>query len=289
MLIEDGAQMLAGLRAAPTSFGRAALGRAIVALAAQADLPIDRIEDAGLVTDEVLAGLERTGAPLAVAVDARRGRLGVLVGPFADGAGRATLGAGAAPGIGPILERIADGVVERTGDHGEIVEITFGANMNDGAGSPSLATLLVDLRARPAVAGFVAFLPAVAASAAVIRQAIGGIGEDLGLAADAVDDIKLAVSEACANVVVHAYPDRSGSLEVDFRPGDRTLVVGIHDDGIGLSPHRPGEVAEPASSGLGLGLELMATLTREMSIGARPSGGTSIRLEFELHPDAEGA
>lgn len=284
--MEVGASLLAALRAAPTSVGRAALGRSVVALAAHADLPIDRIEDAGLVIDEVLAGLERSGAPLAVAVDARRGRLSVVVGPFADGAARATLGAGAAPGVGPILERIADAVVDRPGEHGEMIELTFGASASDGLGNPHLTALLVDLRARPGVAGFVACLPAVAASAAVIRQAIGGIGAELGLAADAVDDIKLAVSEACANVVVHAYPEEPGSLEVEFRPGDDALVVGIYDDGIGLSPHRPpDEDGALESAGLGLGLELMATLTREMSIGARPSGGTSIRLEFALEPD----
>lgn len=278
--------MLVALRAAPTPVGRTALGRALTALAAQCDLSIDRIEDAGLVTEEMLAGLERSGAPLAVAVDVRHQRLGVMVGPFANGVARSALTAGAAPGIGPIVDRVADAVTEHAGDAGELIEVAFGERAATDGSGPELSALLIELHSRPAIAGFVACLPAVAESASVIRQAIGGIGHELGLAYDVIDDIKLAVSEACANVVVHAYPDEAGPLEVEFRPGDDSLAVTIHDQGIGMTPHQP-RAEGPPSVGLGLGLELMATLSREMSIAVRPGGGTSIRLVFGLSPDGE--
>ena len=50
---------------------------------------------------------------------------------------------------------------------------------------------------------------------AIVRHAIGALGEATRLDAQTLSDIRLAVTEACTNVVVHAYPDGSeGPLEV---------------------------------------------------------------------------
>lgn len=66
-------------------------------------------------------------------------------------------------------------------------------------------------------------------------------------------DIALAVTEACANTVVHAYPDEPGEFTVTARIHDRHLIVQVSDDGIGL--HHNG-----ATGGLGLGVPLMHAL-----------------------------
>ena len=60
---------------------------------------------------------------------------------------------------------------------------------------------------RVAVPDLQLHLPARAENVAVIRHALGGLGDALGLDPGDLADMKLAVTEACTNVVMHAYPE----------------------------------------------------------------------------------
>ena len=51
---------------------------------------------------------------------------------------------------------------------------------------------------------------------AVVRQALAGMADALDFDAAVLADMKMAVSEACTNVVVHAYENSDGILEVDM-------------------------------------------------------------------------
>ena len=58
-------------------------------------------------------------------------------------------------------------------------------------------------------------LAARAENIAVVRHALGGLGEAFAVPEPKLSDIRLAVTEACANVVVHAYPEnQEGSMEI---------------------------------------------------------------------------
>src|SRR4051812_35021582 len=71
------------------------------------------------------------------------------------------------------------------------------------------------------------------------------------------DDIALAVSEACANVVMHAYVNAAapGSLTVEASHLNGELVVAVRDEGRGMQPR-------PDSPGLGLGLSIIGRLAQ---------------------------
>jgi anti-sigma regulatory factor (Ser/Thr protein kinase) len=126
-------------------------------------------------------------------------------------------------------------------------------------------------------------LPARAENVAVVRQALNGVAEGLALEAFTLTDIKIAVSEACTNVVLHAYPDGEGPLLVDAWAADgEELVVVVRDQGSGFTP-----AARTESAGLGLGLALIASLSKEVHIGSEPGGGTEVRMRFRLDPDRE--
>src|SRR5919205_3332794 len=90
-------------------------------------------------------------------------------------------------------------------------------------------------------------LPARAENVAVVRHAFGGLGDALDVPDHALADVKLAVTEACTNVVVHAYPDGEGPMSVSAALRDRRLTVVVSDEGRGIVPR-------PDSPGLGLGL-----------------------------------
>lgn len=118
-------------------------------------------------------------------------------------------------------------------------------------------------------------LPARAENVAVVRHAISGLGEALGIDDQTLSDIKLAVTEACTNAVVHAYPDGEGPLEVAaYLREDRLLLV-IRDEGRGIVPRTD-------SPGLGLGLPLIATLAEALELGTDSAERTEVRMTFRL-------
>jgi serine/threonine-protein kinase RsbW len=125
-------------------------------------------------------------------------------------------------------------------------------------------------------------LPARAENVAVVRHAFGGFAEVLSVDEQTLADIKLAVTEACTNVVIHAYDAGApGSLEVDASFDDTRLTVVIRDRGRGIVPR-------PDSPGLGLGLPLIATLAESLELGTDDGDHTEVRMTFRLD-EAEAA
>jgi serine/threonine-protein kinase RsbW len=118
-------------------------------------------------------------------------------------------------------------------------------------------------------------LPARAENVAVVRHAFGGLGDALDVPDHALADVKLAVTEACTNVVVHAYPDGDGPMAVSAGLRDGALTVIVSDEGRGILPR-------PDSPGLGLGLPLIATLASTLELGTNDRDETEVRMTFEL-------
>ena len=90
-----------------------------------------------------------------------------------------------------------------------------------------------------------------------------------------IGDIALAVSEACTNVVMHAYSNGAGGAfrVVAGRDGD-TVQVTVSDGGGGMIPR-------PDSPGLGLGLPLIASLTDVVDVRPGKDGlGTVVAMRF---------
>src|SRR5690349_7338625 len=103
-------------------------------------------------------------------------------------------------------------------------------------------------------------LPARAENVGMARRAVGSLSQAAGMSTDAVADVVLAVGEACANIVTHAYrdaPAASDRLLLRGRVVDRALEITIRDHGQGMAPRTD-------SPGLGLGLPLMATLAERL-------------------------
>lgn len=132
-------------------------------------------------------------------------------------------------------------------------------------------------RQEPATPDFELTLPARAENVAVVRHAFGGLGDALDVPDHALADVKLAVTEACTNVVVHAYPDGVGPMSVSAGLADGALTVIVSDEGRGILPR-------PDSPGLGLGLPLIATLASSLELGTNDREETEVRMVFELDP-----
>lgn len=121
-------------------------------------------------------------------------------------------------------------------------------------------------------------LPARPENVAVVRHALGGLANVLGVDGRALDDMKLAVTEACTNVVIHAYGEDDGPLDVEMAPAEDRLTLVVRDHGGGIRPR-----LDPGStSALGLGLPLMASLADDFEIHGAPGGGTEVRMTFVI-------
>jgi serine/threonine-protein kinase RsbW len=122
---------------------------------------------------------------------------------------------------------------------------------------------------------------AESASVPRARHAVTGRARELGVPAERLGRIALAVSEACTNVVLHAYREQAAvghfMVGLDFEHG--SLQISVRDDGLGMYPRTD-------SPGLGLGLPIIATTADCFAIEPCASGGTELRMGFDLSPTA---
>jgi serine/threonine-protein kinase RsbW len=122
-------------------------------------------------------------------------------------------------------------------------------------------------------------LPATAENVIVVRQAVAGLGEAVGLSSSRIADLKTVVGEACNNVVLHAYEDEPGPLEVVAEPRSGELEVQIADHGSGFRPR-----ANQGDESLGLGLPLIAALSDSFEISGGPGHGSRTTIRFSYTP-----
>jgi anti-sigma regulatory factor (Ser/Thr protein kinase) len=122
-------------------------------------------------------------------------------------------------------------------------------------------------------------LPARPESIPLVRHALAGLAEALDMSPSEVADLKTVVTEACTNVVVHAYPGATepGPLQVNAWPEGRCLVVAVRDFGAGIRP-----LADVENRSLRLGLPLIAALTDSFEISGGPGHGTEVTMRVLL-------
>ena len=117
---------------------------------------------------------------------------------------------------------------------------------------------------------------ATAESVPALRTAVAEFLAAEGVAEEVVQTVKLAVSEALTNAVVHAYAGTDpGDVEVGAWLAGGRLEIRIEDRGAGVTPR-------PDSPGLGFGLPLIASLAAASDITPREGGGTVVGMTFEL-------
>jgi anti-sigma regulatory factor (Ser/Thr protein kinase) len=127
--------------------------------------------------------------------------------------------------------------------------------------------------------------PAVADSVGAARTVLTEFARDAGAGEDQLQAIRLAASEAITNAIIHAYEQtEQGEVHVCASYIEGELWLLISDGGSGLRPREN-------SPGLGLGLALIAQLADDFQILSRGSGGTELRMRFNLparHPAPTG-
>src|SRR4030042_1071440 len=110
-----------------------------------------------------------------------------------------------------------------------------------------------------------------------IRGCVEEVAAEVALDVERVFDLKVAVSEACANAVEHAGCEML-PLEVSARLHSRRLTFVVTDNGL----FRPPSVTRDDFGNRGLGLPLMVTLMDEVTFARIPEAGTRVSLSVLL-------
>ncbi len=129
--------------------------------------------------------------------------------------------------------------------------------------APNARRLCLELRSSPEDVG-------------TARHAVGRFGIEAGFDRLEIGALELAVGEACANVVRHAYAPPGGPMLVEAVAEPDRVVITVTDEGVG-GGRRAGK--EPP----GLGMTIMLGLCDSLDVGDGPGGtGTQVTLTFRL-------
>lgn len=136
-------------------------------------------------------------------------------------------------------------------------------------------------------------IPARAEYVALVRQFVASLASSRQLLdEERIDNLKLAVSEACTNAI-EAYHDPTGQhVRIRWRDGGDRLEVGVEDSGPGFdlrrvpageSPRRQAGCQPRLPAERGLGIRLIRSLVDEVTF--QPSDqGTAVRLVMRCDP-----
>lgn len=127
---------------------------------------------------------------------------------------------------------------------------------------------------------------------AFVRDAV----TELGGSKRAADDLVQAVDEATCNVMVHGYGGAPGEIEIEVAtaPLGGAIQIRLLDRSTPFDPTAGGPRTDPArpptpgrAGGMGVGIELLRTMTDEVRHHVRPDGGNELTLVRSIDGPAE--
>jgi serine/threonine-protein kinase RsbW len=129
-------------------------------------------------------------------------------------------------------------------------------------------------------------IPSKAEYLGFCRLVLAGLARARTLDEESLADLKLAVTEACSNVIRHAYPDElEGEIEIHYLLEPEAVTIEVVDNGTGFEASAEVPVveeAEPSPDALsdhGMGIAIIATLMDELELTPGPAGRGS-RFRF---------
>ena len=120
----------------------------------------------------------------------------------------------------------------------------------------------------------------------MIRLTVTSIASRMGFDIEEIEDMKVALSEACSNAILHGGCGEQENFLVQFIREQKRLVISVSDFGKGYSVQSLQEPnAEELNEG-GLGIFIIKSLMDDVKIKSGSSQGTSITMIKNLREDA---
>lgn len=120
----------------------------------------------------------------------------------------------------------------------------------------------------------------------IVRLTASAIANRMGFNIEEIDDIKVAIGEACTNAIQHALNKEDENYEISFIVNDDKLHINVKDTGIGNCSSR---IKTPNVEDLkerGLGLFIIKTLMDDVECISEEGKGTEIRMMKRIGVDS---
>ncbi|HAF17764.1 MAG: anti-sigma F factor [Thermacetogeniaceae bacterium] len=127
--------------------------------------------------------------------------------------------------------------------------------------------------------------PSIAGNVRLARIAVAAFASELDYDVSVLEEIKVAVSEAVTNAIVHGYQkDPQGIVTLTASLYDSSLEIVVEDRGRGINKLdqalEPGEGTDPER--MGLGFVFMRTFMDELEVTSEPDQGTKVIMRKKL-------
>lgn len=112
------------------------------------------------------------------------------------------------------------------------------------------------------------------------RLTVSIFASELEFTLNELEEIKVAVSEAVTNCIIHAYPLEEGIIDIDLEIEQDKLIIVISDTGVGIKDVNA--VLQPSyttkEDHMGLGLAFIDSFMDDFNLESKVNEGTTIRM-----------
>ncbi|SFI19965.1 serine/threonine-protein kinase RsbW [Tindallia magadiensis] len=129
-------------------------------------------------------------------------------------------------------------------------------------------------------------IPHRAEYVSLIRLTVASIANRMGFDIEDIEDIKVALSEACSNAIMHGGCPKDDNFIVQFLLEKASLTISVSDFGKGYQKE---SIPEPNTEELregGLGIFIIKSLMDDVHIDSGNNQGTSIRMIKNLREES---
>lgn len=128
---------------------------------------------------------------------------------------------------------------------------------------------------------------AISQNEAFARQTLSVFAASLDPTVEEISDLRVVISEAVTNAVVHAYKNRGGKVVMTASLyDDRLLKVRIRDFGCGIEDieacMQPLYTTDPTGERGGMGFPIMCAMSQKFRVTSKPQKGTVLYIEFQF-------
>lgn len=128
---------------------------------------------------------------------------------------------------------------------------------------------------------------AISSNEAFARQTMCAFAAGLDPTIDEISDLRVIISEAVTNCVVHAYKNAPGKVGITAKTyEDRSMRIKIKDRGCGIEDidkcMQPLYTTDPSGERGGMGFAIMQAMSEKFRVVSAPGAGTALYIEIKF-------
>lgn len=121
---------------------------------------------------------------------------------------------------------------------------------------------------------------------AFARVTVAAFMTQLNPTLEEVSDVKMAISEAVTNCIIHGYEMKTGKIWIRCKLQGKSLYIEVEDKGVGIGnvqeAIQPLFTSKPEMERSGMGFSFMEAFMDEISVESKPGEGTIVKMQKEI-------